>query len=158
MSRTVHHIRYTHRDGNCANHDCAHTRYVLPQSHRWIGRQAARCDFAGPDHTLTDLRYSTAVLSVAAASGARPIPELVTATLPLHRHMARSWQLSTMGPAARDQSRADRRQTAPTLRAASKDVNAFLRAGDILADWDEDDAIVVEPTRHHRNVRADFGW
>ncbi|MGV8847507.1 MAG: hypothetical protein ACOH1Y_14825 [Propionicimonas sp.] len=161
MSRTVHHIAYTHRDGNCSNHDCAYNRLTIPAPLMgWSWLSAKTCDFTGPDHTITELRYSAVVLAAAGRTGARPIPEPVTATMPMHRHQARSWQLDTMGASVRDQSRADRRRTGPGLRALTGDVNAFLRGHgpDRLPDWCEADAVVVAPTRHRRNVRAEYGW
>ena len=99
-------------------------------------------------------------MAAAALDLARPSPEPVSATLPRHRHPARSWQMGAMGPLVRAQSRADRRRSVPKLRAVTADVNTFVRANGSsrLGDWVEVDAAVIEPTRHHRNVRADYGW
>jgi hypothetical protein len=160
MSRTVHHTSYAHRVGNCANHDCARTSITIPKPWWAFGLgPSAACDFAGADHTVTDLRYSAAAMAAAALDGARPRPEPVSATLPRYRHPARSWQLGAMGASVRAKSRADRRLSVPTLRAVTADVNTFVRAHGTsrLRDWVEVDAVVVEPARHRRNVRADYG-
>lgn len=81
MARTVHHTPYRHRHGVHTNHvdhpDFACTMAFAP----WRIDRAWFCEYTGPEHTITDLRYPALARVVAARTGTRVIPQQVTARL-----------------------------------------------------------------------------
>lgn len=130
MSRTVHHVRYKHRDSTKfeaewqAEVEAAEFPYVLRRRRFFYNEER---------HWIRALRYSAAILAEAAARGDRPRPEEVSRRLESYAY-PRTHGLRYIGFFANRQERGLRAAD----RAVAQQVRHVVHSSGFDAAWDVD--------------------
>lgn len=153
MARTASHVPYTRRDENHNNHDesiCSRRPRYGGYAFDWS------CSYTGPAHSIDDLRYSAAALATAEATGTRPVPTRVVATLDRQGWARQQASPGEMRYYANQRERASRSALRTDLIAARGWANAALTDPWVEDGWDDLlDEIDVLPIRTRHSARWD---
>jgi hypothetical protein len=155
MARTVHHVSYDQRDSTHARHRAAGVRCNAHTFYPWHREYV--CDYRGPEHTITVLRYSALAFVVADRTGTRPSPQRVTAVFERVTGVRKYKSTDALGEAANIRERVARQRLRDQARVLAAQANAVLAHG-VDGDAIEDLYDLDEPTpaRHRGSAIYDI--